>query len=109
MIGVTTIYSINVERGDSFKKIKQFLVRTVDSNYVNIPVKTETSGWVYHINVEVGDEVKSRLQHLVIVVEQNERFTNLDEYNARDRDGDGITDGNIYTDSLSRYRCRWSY
>ncbi len=95
MIGVTTIHTINVNPGDFVQVNKTILwVRTVvDSNYVNIPVKTETPGWVYHINVEVGDEVTSRLQDLVTVVEQHERFTNLDEYNARDRDGDGIIDG----------------
>ena len=27
------------------------------------------------------------------IVEQDERFTNLDEYEARDRDGDGVIDG----------------
>ena len=63
------------------------------SNYVTIPVKTETPGWVYHIHVQEDDEVRSRLQPLVTVVEQHERFTNLDEYNARDRDGDGVVDG----------------
>ena len=69
-------------------------MRTVqDSQYVNIPVKTPTEGYVYAINVEVGQEVTSRLQDLAIVVEDHERFTNLDEYNARDRDGDGIVDG----------------
>jgi hypothetical protein len=95
MIGVTTIYTINVKPGDYVQVNKTILwIRTVvDSNYVNIPVKTDTPGWVYHINVEVGDEVTSRFQDLVIVVEQHERFTNLDEYNARDRDGDGIIDG----------------
>ena len=41
----------------------------------------------------VGDEVSSRLQDLIIVVEEDERFTNLDEFNARDRDGDGAVDG----------------
>ena len=69
-------------------------VRTVQNSvYVNIPVKTQTEGWVYEINVDVGDEVLTRTQDLAIIVEQDERFTNLDEYNARDRDGDGITDG----------------
>ena len=56
-------------------------------------MKTPTEGYVYAINVEVGQEVTSRLQDLAIVVEDHERFTNLDEYNARDRDGDGIVDG----------------
>ena len=50
-------------------------VRTVvDSNYVNIPVKTDYPGGL-HIHVEVDDEVRSRLQELVTIVEQHERFT----------------------------------
>ena len=91
MIGATTIERIDVTPGEYVQANKTVLwVRTVvDSNYVNIPVKTETAGWVYHINVEVDEEVKSRLQSLITVVEQHERFTNLDEYNARDRDADG--------------------
>ena len=95
-------------------------VRTVqDSQYVNIPIKTPTEGYVYAINVEVGQEVTSRLQDLAIVVEDHERFTNLDEYRAKfspdtdfnqpeedwailgrstdplvqDTDGDGLIDG----------------
>ena len=36
----------------------------------------------------------------MIVVEEDERFTNLDEFNARDRDGDGAVDGRS-TDPLS--------
>ena len=102
MVGVSTIQSIVVEKGDYVQVNKTVLwVRTVqDSEYVNIPVKTLTAGWVYHINVNVGDEVSSRLQDLIIVVEEDERFTNLDEFNARDRDGDGAVDGRS-TDPLS--------
>ena len=64
MIGATTMGKIDVSPGDYVQENNTILwVRTVvDSNYVNIPVKTEVSGWVYHINVEVDDEVKSRLQ-----------------------------------------------
>jgi len=36
----------------------------------------------------------------VTIVEAHERFTNLDEYNARDRDSDGVVDGRS-TDPLS--------
>ncbi|MEC9457527.1 MAG: hypothetical protein VYD27_00960 [Candidatus Thermoplasmatota archaeon] len=102
MVGASTIERIDVSPGDYVQVNRTILwVRTVvDSNYVNIPVKTETTGWVYHINVEPGDEVTSRLQNLVTVVEQHERFTNLDEYNARDRDGDGVVDGRS-TDPLN--------
>ena len=102
MVGVSTVQSIMVEIGDYVTVNKTIIyVRTVqDSEYVNIPVKTLTAGWVYHINVEVGQEISSRLQDLVIVVEEDERFTNLDEFNARDRDGDGAVDGRS-TDPLS--------
>ncbi len=43
--------------------------------------------------MEVGDDINNRLQDLIIVVEESEKFTDLDEYNARDRDNDGIIDG----------------
>ena len=91
LVGISTVHNIVVEIGDFVQVNRTILwVRTVqDSQYVNIPVKTPTEGYVYAINVEVGQEVTSRLQDLAIVVEDHERFTNLDEYNARDRDGDG--------------------
>ena len=52
------------------------------------------SGYVYQINVAVGQAVESRLFQWMEVVEPEEQFTNLMEYNARDRDGDGIIDAN---------------
>jgi len=95
MVGVSTVHTISVTRGE-FVQVNQTIlwVRTViDSNYVNIPVVTESAGWVYHINVDIGEEIATRSQSLVTIVEDHERFTNLDEYNARDRNGDGIVDG----------------
>ena len=95
LVGVTTVHTITVEIGEFVQVNRTVLwVRTVqESQYVNIPIKAPTAGWIYAINVEIGQEVTSRLQDLIIIVEDNERFTNLDEYNARDRDGDGIIDG----------------
>ena len=95
LVGISTVERIVVELGDFVQENKTILwIKTVqNSEYVNIPVKTPTTGWVYDINVEVGEEVTSRLDTLAVVVEQHERFTNLDEYNARDRDGDGNPDG----------------
>ncbi|GIT10612.1 MAG: hypothetical protein CM1200mP32_01050 [Methanobacteriota archaeon] len=94
-MGITTVHAISVEVGDYVQVNSTVLwVRTVQSSqYINIPIKTLTAGWIYSINVEVGQEVTSRLQDLAMVVEESERFTNLDEYNARDRDGDGFVDG----------------
>ncbi|RZD36140.1 MAG: hypothetical protein CXT72_02015 [Methanobacteriota archaeon] len=102
LVGVSTIHSISVIVGEYVPVNKTILwVRTVqNSEYVNLPVKTKTAGWVYHINVVIGQEVTSRLQDLAVVVEDDERFTNLDEYNARDRDNDGIIDGRS-TDPLN--------
>ena len=102
LVGVSTVHSIGVIVGEYVPVNKTILwVRTVqNSEYVNLPVKTKTAGWVYHINVVIGQEVTSRLQDLVVVVEDDERFTNLDEYNARDRDNDGIIDGRS-TDPLN--------
>ena len=121
LVGISTVHSIVVEIGDFVQVNRTVMwVRTVqDSQYVNIPVKTPTEGYVYAINVEVGQEVISRLQDLAIVVEDHERFTNLDEYRAKfspdtdfnqpeedwvilgrstdplvqDTDGDGLIDG----------------
>ena len=92
LVGITTVHAISVEIGDYVQVNNTVLwVRTVqNSQYVNIPIKTQTAGWIYAINVEIGDEVTSRLQDLAVVVEEHERFTNLDEYNARDRDSDGF-------------------
>jgi len=44
--------------------------------------------------------VESRLFQWMEIVEPEEQFTNLMEYNARDRDGDGIIDGRS-TDPLN--------
>ncbi len=121
LVGISTVHNIVVEIGDFVQVNRTIMwVRTVqDSQYVNIPVKTPTEGYVYAINVEVGQEVTSRLQDLAIVVEDHERFTNLDEYRAKfspdtdfnqpeedwailgrstdplvqDTDGDGLIDG----------------
>ena len=95
LVGISTVERIVVELGDFVQENKTILwIKTVqNSQYVNIPVKTPTTGWVYEINVEVGEEVTSRLDVLAVVVEEHERFTNRDEYNARDRDGDGNPDG----------------
>ena len=121
LIGISTVHNIVVEIGDFVQVNRTIMwVRTVqDSQYVNIPVKTPTEGYVYAINVQVGQEVTSRLQDLAIVVEDHERFTNLDEYRAKfspdtdfnqpeedwailgrstdplvqDTDGDGLIDG----------------
>ncbi len=75
-----------------------------------IDLLSPCDGYVYKINVAVGDIIDSRLTEWMVVVEDNERFTNLMEYNARfdenglevgastnpsdpDTDKDGLLDG----------------
>ena len=58
------------------------------------------SGYVYQIDVSIGQAVESRLFQWMEIVEPEEQFTNLMEYNARDRNGDGIIDGRS-TDPLN--------
>lgn len=95
MVGYSSVYSISVEIGSSVSQDSTVMwVQTVQNGeYVNIPLRSPVDGTVYEINVEVGDDINNRLQELIIVVEDSEKFTDLDEYNARDRDGDGIPDG----------------
>ena len=74
LVGISAVHNIVVEIGDFVQVNRTIMwVRTVqDSQYVNIPVKTPTEGYVYAINVQVGQEVTSRLQDLAIVVEDHE-------------------------------------
>ena len=63
------------------------------SQYELIPLTAPCDGFVYTISAQVNEEITERSFVWMNIVEQNERFTNLDEYQARDRDGDGIIDG----------------
>ena len=65
-----------------------------------IAMQAPVSGYVYQIDVSVGQAVESRLFQWMEIVEPEEQFTNLMEYNARDRNGDGIIDGRS-TDPLN--------
>ncbi|MCP2505082.1 MAG: hypothetical protein NLN65_07290, partial [Candidatus Poseidoniaceae archaeon] len=65
-----------------------------------IAMLAPVSGYVYQIDVSVGQAVESRLFQWMEIVEPEEQFTNIMEYNARDRDGDGIIDGRS-TDPLN--------
>ena len=62
-------------------------------NKQTIPLQAPVDGYVYEIHVTLGQTVESRLFSWMSIVEAEERFTNVMEYNARDKDGDGIVDG----------------
>ena len=80
-----------------FYILGQFKIASVMLTYLSkhlLQVGYITSMW------RLGRKYQSRLQDLVIVGWEDRRFTNLDEFNARDRDGDGAVDGRS-TDPLS--------
>ena len=60
-----------------------------------VPIPAPVSGYVYEFgeNVTINHKFTSRLKQLMLIVEESEQFTNIMEYNAKDRDGDGIIDG----------------
>nr|MCS5536843.1 hypothetical protein [Candidatus Poseidoniaceae archaeon] len=60
-----------------------------------VPIAAPVSGYVYEFgeNVTINYKFTSRLKQLMLIVEESEQFTNIMEYNAKDRDGDGIIDG----------------
>jgi hypothetical protein len=62
-------------------------------NKQTIPLTAPVDGYVYEIHVALGQTIESRLDVWLEIVEPEEQFTNVMEYNARDRDGDGIIDG----------------
>ena len=95
LVGVSTVQSVSVEIGDFVQKNQTLMwIRTVqDLAYINVPLKAHQDGYVYDIQIEVGDEVERRSQSLMTIVESHERLTNLDEYEARDLNKDGIVDG----------------
>ena len=93
--GQATVHSLPVVMGEYVSENQTVAwARIVQSSqYVNVPLKATSSGYVYDIAVQVGDTVTSRQHVWLTVVEESERFTNLMEYEARDRDKDGELDG----------------
>ena len=56
-------------------------------------MRAPVDGYVYEFNVVLGQSIESRLFSWMNIVEEEERFTNVMEYKANDRDQDGILDG----------------
>ncbi len=93
--GQATVHSITVKIGDYVKENGTVAWARIvqQSQYVNVPLKSASEGTVYDISVEVGDTITSRQEVWLTIVEDSEKFTNLMEYDARDRDRDGTIDG----------------
>ena len=99
------VININVAEDDYVDANETILTLQVilsGGNPVSVPIRAPVSGYVYAIHVDTTDNklIESRLDVMVEIVEEEERFTNLMEYNARDIDGDGIIDGRS-TDPLN--------
>ncbi|MDP6899421.1 MAG: hypothetical protein QGF94_01110 [Candidatus Thalassarchaeaceae archaeon] len=105
--GYTRVHAINVEVMDwveANQTVAWAKITTAGASgtgqYEVEPLVAPVSGYVYSIpaldllNGNPNDnEVTSRNYVWMTIVEPQEMFTNLMEYNARDRDGDGIVDG----------------
>ena len=105
LINTAKVINVGVslnEQVDANQTILTLQVVLSGGNQVSVPIRAPVSGYVYAINVDTTDNklIESRLDVLVEIVEEEERFTNLMEYNARDKDGDGIADGRS-TDPLN--------
>jgi len=86
-----------VDANDSVGRIQ---VTESGGNQMWYHVYAPVSGKVYSIDVNVGDEISSRSDVWMVIVEPEEQFTNLMEYQARDKNGDGVVDGRS-TDPLN--------
>lgn len=95
LIATTTVTDVRIELGEWVEANSTlFIGRTiVNGVQSNVPIAAPSSGYIYAINVDLQQRVETRDHVWAVVVESEERFTNLQEYNARDRDGDGTVDG----------------
>ena len=101
--GEAKVYAIDVKLDDWVEEnqtVARAQVTLAGGNPIIYPIRATSTGYVYTISVSLGDTISSRLTPWLTVVETDEMFTNLQEYNARDRDGDGLTDSRS-TDPLN--------
>ena len=68
-------------------------VTLAGGNQQIVPLLAPVAGFVYNIDVSVGQTIESRLFSWITIVEVEERFTNVMEYQANDRNQDGVLDG----------------
>jgi hypothetical protein len=97
------VHSIDVELNERVlanQTVIRARITLGGGNQQIISLDAPVDGYVYSINVEVGQSIDSRIFAWASIVEEEERFTNVMEYMANDRDGDGIIDGRS-TDPLN--------
>ena len=90
------VHTVDVVLGQQVSANQQVAsarITLAGGNQQVIPMRAPVDGYVYQLNVALGQSVESRLFSWMNIVEEEERFTNVMEYKANDRDQDGILDG----------------
>ena len=93
--GVAVVTHIGVALGDWVEQNETLFVarEVINARIVTTEIRAPVAGYIYTIAVALEDRIVSRTHVWAEIVEIEERFTNLQEYEARDRDGDGVVDG----------------
>ena len=97
------VNTVDVALGDQVienQQVASARITLAGGNQQVIAMRAPVDGYVYELNVVVGQSIDSRLFSWMNIVEEEERFTNVMEYKANDRDQDGILDGRS-TDPLN--------
>ncbi len=103
LTGVASVYSVTVELLEYVEENQTVAYAKVylsGGNEDTIPLKAPSAGYVYDIPAldllegpSIENEVTSRNYVWITIVEEEEMFTNLEEYMAKDRDNDGEAEG----------------
>ncbi len=93
VISVEPFEEVSANQTVAWAKVTLSGASSGGTQYELIPLTAPVDGFVYSINAELNQEITQRSFVWMNIVEHNERFTNIDEYEARDRDGDGVIDG----------------
>lgn len=96
LVNSVTVIGVDVDLDEwvtANQTVARGQVTLAGGNKQTVVLAAPVDGYVYAIHVGLGDVIESRLDVWMEIVEPEEQFTNVMEYNARDRDGDGIVDG----------------
>ncbi|RJV02482.1 MAG: hypothetical protein DWC11_01820 [Candidatus Poseidoniales archaeon] len=96
LVNSVTVIGIDVDLDDwviANQTVARGQITLAGGNKQTVSLGSPVDGYVYDIHVQLGDIIESRLDVWMDIVEPEEQFTNLMEYNARDKDGDGIAEG----------------
>ena len=97
---VNTVDVVLGQQVSENQQVASARITLAGGNQQVVPMRAPVDGYVYALDVVVGQSIESRLFSWMNIVEEEERFTNVMEYKANDRDQDGILDGRS-TDPLN--------